>query len=329
MRRLRERWVVVGAMLVILGAAEFGVRSIGSSLPEPTGLPSVESRVKATLLRDVPARLDVVLLGDSVMEGGVDPARLRSRFGLEAFNAAVPFSTPLAMERWIDVVLARTRPRLVVVGLGFDPSVTTLGDDPLRLALEREPDTGVWELLGRHSELVRRRRQLRDWSDTLRDVRALEAGTWTSRGFQRGYLDGTIRSVATVEEPASAAGGRMTRDNEEALGRLVQRLVEEGIDVVVVMEPIRCDTEACRRRLVDSPYHRQVFAVADRTGASYLDTNVERWDPGLFVDALHLTGAGVERLTDAVGRLVEDHLSDPVRGARWRPGQVDDRDGLG
>ncbi len=310
MRRTAELGIVAVALLVTLVSAEVGVRMLGGRLPDPSPWPSLESEVKATLVGTVSAQIDVVLVGDSTMESGVDPARLRSRVGIEAFNAAIPFSTPLAMEAWLEeVVLARLQPRVVVIGLGFDPAQTAADDDPLRRALDADEDGGVWEMLGRYSELVRRRRQLRDWPETLRTVRALESNTWTAEGFQTGYLRGTIRSVNEVEDPARQASATMSADNVAALSRLGRHLTEEGIAVVVVMEPVRCPNEACRVAVVTSPYHRQVSAVARRLGVGFLDTNTRRWGPELFVDDLHLTAEGVQRFTDEVGRIVTSPMA--------------------
>ncbi len=311
MGRVRELGIVAATLVLTLLGAELGVRILGDRLPDPSPWPSLESQVKATLLEAAPSRVDLVAVGDSTMEGGVDPGRLRARFGIEAFNAAIPFSTPLAMEPWLeDVVLSRLHPRTVVIGLGFDPPQTTAETDPLRRALAENPDEGVWQVLARHSELVRRRRQLRDWPETLRALRAVESGTWTVEGFQTGYARRTIRSLNRVQDPAQRASVPMSDDNAASLARLVRYLTREGISVVVVMEPIRCPTEACRAGVVDSPFHRQVSDTARRLGVGFVDTNVERWGPEWFVDDLHLTEAGVERFTDVIAQVVTSETAD-------------------
>lgn len=311
MQHLPDRPIVFGALVATLLAAEIIARLLGPTLPDPSPWPSLESEVKATLVGQAAGSGGLVLVGDSTMESGVDPARLRVRHRLEAFNAAIPFSTPLSMEPWLtDLVMPALRPRTVVIGLGFDPPQTTTESDPLRGALLRSSDSGVWALLERGSELVRRRRQFREWPETLRAIQALRAHTWRSDGFQTGYLQGRIHAVANVDDPASAAGSPMSSENVAALGRIVRRLEEGGVEVAIVMEPVRCETERCRRLLVESEFHRQVRRLAADWGVAFLDVNDERWSPDLFVDGLHLTAPGVERFTDLVGAFLSSKAAE-------------------
>lgn len=122
----------VAAVLVVLLGAEVGLRAIADHLPRPVAGDTVEIELKLDQLRALSADgepVDLVVLGNSTLDAGVDPTVLAEasvRFDAP-YNAALLGAPLAAIGRWAsEFVLAEADPDMVVLGL-TPLDVPTLG----------------------------------------------------------------------------------------------------------------------------------------------------------------------------------------------------------
>lgn len=175
------------AAVVVLALAEVGMRSIDDHLPRATAGDTVEIELKYDQLQAMRAAgepVDLVVLGNSTLDAGVDPVLLgeeSARYDA-VYNAAL-LGQPLAsIRRWAgEFVLEEADPDTVVLGLtpldvptlsifgvskpavesAFEASFDALHPD----ALQRAEDN-----VSEHSALVRRRAVFRSPGELWRGV---------------------------------------------------------------------------------------------------------------------------------------------------------------
>jgi hypothetical protein len=275
-----------------------------ADLPDGRQWPTPETEIKNAQLVDLERRglgIDVVFIGSSVTEAGIDPVRFDRLTGLTSYNAALPFSSPLSNEIWLrEYVLPRVNPKAVVVGLGVWPNESTLTDDMLLSGLTAlDSDTGIRTGLA----LFDRRSQLRSWSDTQARARQVTAGAITPQGHQTIYYERTRRTQDSGFIDSETA--RMSEDNRDALWRTVAMLQDRSIEVIMLIEPIGCPPilGTCARFDLETHPGRE---LARDFGLRLIDSASRAWPLEVYADTAHFNETGVEALTTFVSeRFVE------------------------
>ena len=138
----RHRWrQVVAVMVAVLLASELAARAIEPFVPTTGGWPTAQIAAKVEQMTALAATndIDVVFLGSSSMDQGVNPLTFNSTSnGLVSYNASLNGLTMRSLELWaLEVVLPTLDPEVVVIG------VTT-----------RELNDGTSAQRGLHDELA-------------------------------------------------------------------------------------------------------------------------------------------------------------------------------
>ncbi|MTV27242.1 hypothetical protein FTX61_17750 [Nitriliruptoraceae bacterium ZYF776] len=342
--RRSRGWVVLVCALVVLLAAELGVRAVASSLPPAPRFPNPFADAK---LRQMEARgdVEVVLLGSSIVNAGlaVEPvARGLDRPVVDVYNAALPAAGIELWEVWQrDVVEPALDPDVVLVGVSIrDVNDTTytagqvegfVASDGFALA------TGGGDLLtridavaSRWSALVRYRAVLRQPGSVLAWRRGEEV-----EGWPRQDIDGSGRYLGfdtDTYRPADAERFEELRDGamadfrpwgrkRAALERTLARIRADGATPVLVRLPalhdVLVDGEVVTTADVTA-FDRELAAVAG-TGDTVLVDLAELDDrPELFADEYHLNGRGVAEVGDLLARRLDEAVGSvggPVGGS--------------
>jgi hypothetical protein len=131
-------WRSLGACvvvsLVLLAAAELGVRAISANLPAQTLDDRYEIVHKADQIAAIEQQggASLVFLGSSPVDAGIDPAVFEQQAATpwQSYNAALLGSPVYLQERWLeDVVLPDLEPTVAVVGVS--PLDVVQGANPL------------------------------------------------------------------------------------------------------------------------------------------------------------------------------------------------------
>lgn len=120
------RWVVYFAVLLLLAEGLLRLPVVQAALPapEPTlwHAPLVEDKVE--YLRDYAAAhpLDVLFVGNSTMQAGIDPAvfdaeRVALGAGGESFNASIEGLPPSVNQEFLKLFLRSANPQSVIIGV--------------------------------------------------------------------------------------------------------------------------------------------------------------------------------------------------------------------
>ncbi|HEX7132436.1 MAG TPA: hypothetical protein VF228_07665 [Iamia sp.] len=210
------------ALVVVLALAELGMRAIDDHLPRATAGDTIEIELKYAQLQalhDQGEPVDLVVLGNSTLDAGIDPVLLgeeSARFDAP-YNAAL-LGQPLAsIRRWAgEFVLEEVDPDTVVLGLtpldvptlsifgvskpavesAFSASFDALHPD----ALQRAEDN-----VSEHSALVRRRAAFRAPGELWRGI------TDTIYGREKAFEgDGPV----TLEDGRQGVRDRRTWEQE-------------------------------------------------------------------------------------------------------------------
>jgi hypothetical protein len=287
---------VVLGIAVTLVAAEGLVRTLDDRLPTGTQWPTVETDVKFHRLSEVP-EADVVFLGSSITEAAIDPSAFVQESSAEsAFNSGLPFSTPFSNEWWLkEVVLEIVEPDLVVIGLTPWSGGSGASGDGLLQGLRSAPTNS-----GRNwSALLEKAGLLSEW-----DARATEDLTRdfiTEFGHQTGYYDRSIDDAAPLDLPLGPSV--MPEDEADAVGRMIERLREGGIQAIVLIEPGRYpgdDGSIDYDRYIDSLLSHQA-----EWGVPVVDTFHMTWDRDWFADLAHFNRRGTEEFTSYISRTID------------------------
>lgn len=211
----------MAALLVVVGA-EIGLRGIADQLPRQTAGDTVEIELKYDQLRALDAAgepVDIVVLGNSTLDAGVDPALLgqvSQRFEAP-FNAALLGAPLPAIRRWAsEFVLAKSAPDTVVLGLTpLDvPTVGIFGvskpavADAFEASFDRLEPTALQqadETMSHHSVLVERRALFRSPGELWRGLSDTVHGR--DKEFEG---DGPV----TLEDGSRGVRDRATWENE-------------------------------------------------------------------------------------------------------------------
>ena len=261
--------------------------------------------------------VDVALAGTSIMGAAGDPAILDTETGRSAHNSALGGGGPLILPSWFDeVVLPGICPDTVVIGLGPRDTNDSFveQEDTVRRYLEAR---GRPHLLGTAGTMQRLDRWLsrnvgffKLRSAYRQPATALAFGT-IGRGNWRATsgADGRITIFDDVVYRADAArerriGETSMRDyssggrNLDAVGELITRLQDEGIDVVLVDMP---RVEAAMERIIGADalerYESDLRSVAAANDVVLLQADEVIVADELFADEVHVNREGAARFS--------------------------------
>jgi len=210
------------AAVIVLLVAELGLRSIEEHLPRKTAGDTIEIELKYDQLRDLRAAgepIDIVMLGNSTLDAGVDPtlfAESSRRFDAP-FNGALLGAPLSAISRWAtDFVLDESDPDTVVLGVTpLDvPTVGIFGisrpavTEMFEASFDRLDPSTIQEVdreVSRRSALVSRRSAFRSPGELWRGI----TDTIADRDKQFPGL-----GPVTLEDGRRATRDRSTWENE-------------------------------------------------------------------------------------------------------------------
>jgi hypothetical protein len=302
--RRHRPFVVLAAALAVVVVAELAARTATTDLPDDWGLERVGTKVEqiASL-----GATEVVLLGDSTMDVGVDPVLLlEAGPDLEtAYNASVPTGSPRFWRLWAEEVVAPgLAPQLVVIGLNslaFNDSGTFRAEvrgryeeSPGRRRLVGETE-GPAVRLCRWSALCRHRAELRapgTWFDAAPAgaITPLGHDTTTAPVAYQVPEDYRRRLTERVLVDYSVGGAEVA-----ALAELVALLRARGAAPVFVEMPVvEADHVPMHPRGTEDyeAYREAVAAAAGRLEVEVLTPPSDLFTREMFADPIHLNRRG-------------------------------------
>lgn len=292
----RRSWFVTLAIAsMTIAAAEVSARMLEPVLPDPISAPTIETQVKLAQMEMMRANGEtaVAVIGSSVLEASLDPSLIEAQIGLSPiYNAALPFSTPLAMEVWArDFVIPFLQPHVLVIGVTPWPAQSTDQTDPLRYGLLQLNATSwrhrVATALESRSALFRLRSLPVEWDEAKARQLTIDLSFWTERGHQTGYYEGRIEGQILPGAPSDQP--LLSADNERALERLLVWLRSQSVQTVVVIEPARCDVieAACDAGATLGRDLERLRVAVENHGAGLIDMQAVTWSSELFSDLIH------------------------------------------
>lgn len=298
MVKLKRLALVALGVVTVLGAAEIMLESLGDHLPQRSNWPTVETEVKDLQLKGND-NWDVVFLGSSVTESAVDPQLID---GVRAYNAALPFSTPISNEVWYRTKFSGQPGRIVVLGLLAKPYRESIDDDLLKSGIETasKTETSILDSLS----LYRFRGFVADWFDLSSRERSTHSELWTQFGHQTVYYDQSVTGDAEIPPYGEP---RMSADVREAIIGLADVVHRQGGTLVLMIEPTRLG-DADPSSLVDT-YLDSVRQLAHGVGARFWDTYSPGWDSSYYVDHSHFNRTGTEAFTELVSDLLAEEVA--------------------
>ena len=298
MVKLKRLALVALGVVTILGAAEVTLEFFGDNLPERSSWPTIETEIKDLQLKGKD-NWDVVFLGSSVTESAVDPQLMD---GVSAYNAALPFSTPISNEVWYRTEFSGQPGRTVVLGLLAKPYRESTDDDLLKSGIETasKTETSILDSLS----LYRFRGFVADWFDLRSRERSTHSELWTQFGHQTVYYE---QSVSGDAEFPPYGEPRMSVDVREAIVRLADVVHRHGGTLVLMIEPTRLG-DAAPSSLVNT-YIDSVRQLAHEVGARFWDTYSLGWDSRYYADHSHFNRTGTEAFTELVSDLLAEEVA--------------------
>lgn len=260
----KRRWQLAAlATVATLLTAEIGAAALEPRLPEPMVWPSTQVAAKVAQMDELAkngSKVNVVFLGSSVVEQGINPLSFNSAGDLLAYNAALNGASPQSLELWAkEVVFPRLDPQVVVIGLtsrdlndgGLSQQqfFTHLQTSDGFRRLSRPQGFARWlEAAAETSAFWRIRSLLRQPGSTLIDL----LGRGKSNRPGPGPFGAESPTTGATTYNASTNWRRFWTNRHfndfslggqelEALKRLVQDSLDQGREVVVVEMPIHDD----------------------------------------------------------------------------------------
>ena len=252
--------------LILVFAFELTLRATEDQLPPIERWPTSQVSAKIDQMEQLVSdgeQIDVVFVGSSVVEEGIDPVTFNSVSNQTAYNAALGAASMRSLERFVvDVVLPLTDPDTIVVGVtprDLNDGGISQTDFLDRLSgshgmlMARTPQNPVeWveNWLFRHIAIFRLRPLLRDpgrlfaaasGTDDSPELDSPEPGPF---GSDRTYEGEPYDNSATWSQPWVARqvnNFSMGGHELESLRRLLGELTEDGVRVVVVNMPVSDD----------------------------------------------------------------------------------------
>lgn len=321
MRRKVVATLAVSVLLTV-GVAEVAVRVAEPILPDPIEWNSAEAQVRIDQLDRYGDTIDTLFVGTSMVMQGVDPTVINQVTHRHAYNAGQPAQVPTAVEIWVDELLERTSPDVVVWGmssLAFNQNRTgSDATEALRDALALKDgflgDLDRW--MAQRSALVRQRENLRQ----PRDVLEAMAGQGASGDLARVIKETSELGQRTRHTPAVNPTERArvadvllvdwawSEEQADAVVRVADRLAEEGIALVFVLMPVP-------DRYIELHPHGvadfteamdKIEALGERLDVPVIDGVTGLTDNDLFVDYTHLSESGAIEFSGVVAEELVD-----------------------
>ena len=294
------------------------------------------SRTRFEPFLSEPEDYDVLFVGDSLVVNGVFPMELWQDYGIAAYNLA-SYGNTLPVTYWTLMnALETASPRLVVVGVkdveksyklsGSSSDVhTALDCYPLSLTKLRavndlmdDPyavdDSGVryvdmkWEYIFTLGKYHSR------WSE----LTAGDFGRYTlnrQKGAETGTGVADARDYDLIDETQAAEEGGW---GYEYLRRILDACAGRGIEVLLVHLPYIASEE-------EQMAANAVRYIAEEYGVDYIDFVSQDDTVDYAVDCMdaraHLNASGAKKVTDYLGRYIEEHYA--VEDRRGQPGWLD------
>ena len=318
------------ALVLPLAFAEVAVRSIEDRLPIPDGWGTPEIPYKLGLLPEAGA--DVLVLGSSVTDAGVDPSLLDALAPTErgTFNGSLGAGTlemvaVAARELWLPAL----KPKVVVLGV---VSRDLNANDPNQAETQQRFFDGmqVEALVGTENLAERLDRTLADtfalWRHraSLRSFTALRGEAPPGWSSALSEDDGQYRLFAEQEyEPTEAlfdfikegplADWAIGQANLDAIRDIVKAAQGVGARVLLVDMPTHEDYVGLHPRGVSdvARYRAALQELADELEVPLMRS--DGFGDEDFADVVHLNEHGAEHLTEEVAEeLVDEAPADPV-----------------
>jgi hypothetical protein len=305
MMATKTRYLLVGlGVISALLIGEVSLRVVEARIPMSTTWPSPETHVKSAQLANLGQDVEILFLGSSITEAAVDPALLMALTGSGlAYNSALPFSSPLSNELWLDeVALAYVSPSTVIIGVPAWPTHSTSEDDTLQNGIQQSLAGIATPTATSSLALARSKGVLADWEQRSVGVRLSESGLWTDLGHMTGYYESSGGTLAGRFPPYGAP--TMSSDNLAALTRTVSALTQEGIEVVVMIEP-----GSYPGQFSDSEVESYLTSIRDfghEMGIPVWDTYSVGWDSRYHADEAHFNREGTIAFTTYLAGLVSE-----------------------
>jgi len=333
-RRRPAGLLPLAVALAVLLLAEVAVGAGRSQLDEPEVWPTPELQKKFAQIEqraEGGRQPEIVLVGDSMMDAGGDPAALAGAVpGTTVYNAAIAGETLPVVADWTTrIVQPRLEPKVVVIGFSsneLNPSVlapeTGLGayrsSRVVRAAEGRgSPVDRADAFLREHSMLYRYRSSLRrPFSDQVADPDVFDPDlTPDGQGLaftNLGYLekDGAAQAQAVIQGVIAAlAGFTVGLENVTILQEMIRTIRVRGARVLLVAMPVTDDLIAAHPKgEADYAKAMEAFAgAAGRSGATFVQPGI--WPSPLFADPVHLNGVGAAQLTAYLAPLVQQEVA--------------------
>jgi hypothetical protein len=327
-----HRWLKLLAIVIVLVLiAELLTRLIDSHLPAPLQWDTYETQRKVQQIDALAQKggADMVYVGSSIVDVGIDPATVDRQFGrrVTSYNAGLVSSIPRMTTDWTeDVVVPKLHPKVVVLGLSSydlgaeDPNRTVFLNSYLASSGARQvmhtndPIQNVNQWLGQHSALWFHKAQLRDPATVLH---ALE-----------GHTPAQDPEAAAVAPDGRQTLGQYTRYNPNISVDLQGwRLGSKDIDAVrqlIAFDSARHITTVLvdmpvTKQLVDQMPHgessyrvftNEVAAIGSATHSPVLN-DADIRDQALFYSDVHLNHTGAELFSIALGDALKKIDPDP------------------
>lgn len=314
--------LVLAVAIIVFGLAEAAARAIEPHLPAPVLWGDLETQLKVAQMDRVATTggADVVFLGSSIVNAGIDPALFAelSESGTVVYDAALNATSPQLLELWVEeIVLPRLQPDLAIIGL----SSRELNDHGISQAeqydryvesIERAFEIGqvtipqrIDQAMSNVSAVVRLRSEIRRPFTIFNELR----GTTSSLLGLTDQGAGTrLRHVEyhVSEEFRDRTANRDLVDYQiggvelGALGRLIGEIRSTGAEVLLVDMPVmeadyipmhpngQADLDAYRAALRE---------FADQNGVQLAIPPDQPWPADHFADPLHLNQTGVDEIT--------------------------------
>ena len=327
-RRIGPAIVTLVAALVVLLVAEGASRVVEPRVPVQTRWGSADIDLKVEQMERLSADggVDVVFLGSSIVNSGVDPAAFvkQSPWATSAYNASMAAASPRVLERWAaEVVFPMLTPKTVVIGLSsralndnganqqeaYDRYIHSrgralyLGTATIAQRLQSALEASL--------ALFRLRGQIRLPFTFVKNIKAgPRPSTITDLGYQTHLSKHRYESSRAFRKRMArrvlnnyAVGG----EELAALDAIVDAAISQGAEVYVIDMPVvesdyvgmhphgatdYADYEAAFARL----------AVDDRLQLASATSVAE--DTRFFADPLHLNARGARRLVRWMAKTV-------------------------
>jgi hypothetical protein len=286
--------ILLGAFSA-LGIAEISLRFFDDELPVRSEWPTVETQLKASQLNQED-KWDVVFLGSSVTEAAVDPRLIT---GVDAYNGALPFSTPISHEVWYRGQFSSQEGRVVVLGLPAWPYHLRNDEDRLVSGIESAFDDEAPAAL--LLATIVHRGVLADWFGLQSRETALQSDFWTAQGHVTAYYEMSEAPITGSFDPFGPP--EMSADVRDAIARLAEQVELQKGTFVLMVEPAPFPGEVTDEML--RSYLGTVQALADELNVELWDTFSIGWADNMYADGTHFNRKG----TEAFSKLVSDLLS--------------------